>query len=103
MKLNAKRQAHGQSSLMTSANASVSEMIDEMVVIEGKDQAADDKKQPWCNGEFDKSDREENDEKVEIQHFEAEIAGLDKAVVEATEQRKEDHEQYVEEHQLSST
>merc|ERR1719378_1602500 len=85
----------------------VQKMVDEMVTLEGKEQDADDKKNPWCNGEFDKSEREEKGEKDEIGRLEAEIdqesdaiAGLneeiaaskaeimelDKAVVEATEQ-----------------
>merc|ERR1719379_2892843 len=93
-------------------------------VREGKEQDADNKKQPWCNGEFEKADREEKGEKTEIEKLEAEvqqdademaaiseeivamkaeIAELDKAVVEATEQRKEEHEDYVEGMQLSST
>merc|ERR1719247_3766348 len=122
MKMQAKRQAHAQSTHMDSGN--VTEMIDEMVTIEGQEQMSDDKKQPWCNGEFDKSDREEHAEKVEIGHLDAQIAeeadaiealnaeitelkaeimGLDKAVAEATEQRKEEHEDYAEEHQLAST
>merc|ERR1719335_365040 len=95
-----------------------------MVEVEGKEQDADNKKQPWCNGEFEKADREEKGEKNEIQKLEAEaqeeadqiqaindevvalkaeIAETDKAVAEATEQRKEEHEDYVEGIQLSST
>jgi len=102
----------------------VTKMVDDMVEIEGKEQEADDKKKPWCNTEFDKSDREEKTEKTEITSLEAEIdadsdaiqtindeiaalkseiAELDKAVVEATEQRKDEHEDYVEGIQLSST
>merc|ERR1719171_200557 len=102
----------------------VTKMVDDMVEIEGKEQDADNKKMPWCNGEFDKNDREEKGEKTEISKLEAEIeedsdaiealntevanakteiAELDKAVVEATEQRKEEHEDYIEEIQLSST
>merc|ERR1719378_486356 len=102
----------------------VQKMVDEMVTLEGKEQDADDKKNPWCNGEFDKSEREEKGEKDEIAGLEAEIdqetdaisglneeiaaskaeiMELDKAVVEATEQRKEEHEDYTEELQLTST
>merc|ERR1719231_1700301 len=79
---------------------------------------------PWCNGEFEKSDREEKSEKVEISQLtseideeadaiqaindeiatlKTEIAELDKAVSEATDQRKDEHEDYVEEVQLTST
>merc|ERR1719379_3009846 len=93
-------------------------------VREGKEQDADNKKQPWCNGEFEKADREEKGEKTEIEKLnaevqqeadeiaaineeivalKAEIMELDKAVVEATEQRKEEHEDYTEELQLTST
>merc|ERR1719443_1507350 len=39
----------------------------------------------------------------EIAALKTEIAELDKAVVEATEQRKDEHEDYAEEFQLSST
>merc|ERR1719197_865825 len=99
-------------------------MIDEMVTLEGKEQDADDTQKPWCNGEFDKSAREEEAEKTEISGLEAEIQDetdhiamineevaalkqeimdLDKAVSEATEQRKEEHEDYQESVQLSAT
>jgi len=99
-------------------------MVDDMIVIEGKEQASDDKTKPWCNGEFDKSAREESTEKSEIDALEAsiqeqqdmiaaindqvatekaEIAELDKAVAEATEQRKEEHENYLTATQLTST
>merc|ERR1719335_524112 len=95
-----------------------------MVEVEGKEQDADNKKQPWCNGEFEKADREEKGEKTEIQKLEAEaqeeadqiqaindevvalkaeIAETDKAVAEATEQRKEEHEDYVEGMQLAES
>jgi len=102
----------------------VTKMVDDMVVLEGKEQAEDDKQMPWCNGEFEKSDREEKAEKTEISKLtseideesdaiqaindeiatlKTEIAELDKAVSEATDQRKEEHEDYVEEVQLTST
>merc|ERR1719281_489982 len=47
-------------------------MIDDMVVLLGKEQVADDEKKAYCEAE------------------------IDKAVAEATEQRKEDHEDFVE-------
>merc|ERR1719399_2810830 len=99
------------------------EMVDDMVVLEGKEQADDDKQMPWCNGEFEKTDREEKGEKKEIEALDAEVTKdadeiaavndeianlkteimeLDKAVSEATEQRKDEHEDYVEETQMSS-
>merc|ERR1719247_3318971 len=95
-----------------------------MIDIEGKEQAGDDTSKPWCNGEFDKSAREESAEKTEIESLEAEIesekdaiqgisdeiavlkeeiAELDKSVAEATDQRKKEHEEYVETTQLTST
>merc|ERR1719262_1920493 len=95
-----------------------------MVVLESKEQGDDDHQMPWCNGEFEKSDREEKSEKDEIEQLEAEIdkekdgieaingeiatlkaeiMELDKAVAEATEQRKDEHEDYVETLQLTST
>merc|ERR1719463_545730 len=52
----------------------VMEMVDDMVVLEGKEQADDDKQMPWCNGEFDKTDREEKSEKKEIEALDAEVA-----------------------------
>jgi len=102
----------------------VTKMVDDMVEIEGKEQAEDDTEKPWCNGEFDKAAKEEGAEKSEIASLEAtiaeeddetadldeeiktlnaEILALDTAVVEATEQRKEEHEDYAEGLRLSST
>merc|ERR1719333_1146449 len=93
-----------------------------MVVLESKEQDDDNKQQPWCNGEFDKSSHEEKMEKKEIDSLEASVAAdtdaieqtneevatlkaeiqeLDKAVAEATEQRKDEHEDYVEMMQMS--
>merc|ERR550514_1689269 len=87
-----------------------------MVKLEGDEQEADNKKQPWCNGEFEKSDREEKLEaevsqdadlidgiNAEIATLKEEIMELDKAVAEATEQRKDEHEDYVENIQLTGT
>merc|ERR1719428_2420974 len=97
-------------------------MIDDMVTLEGKEQKMDDEEKPWCNGEFDKTAQEEATEKHEIEALTAdleekadqiaqieedvksmsdEIADLDKAVAEASEQRKEDHEDFLEEVQMS--
>merc|ERR1719326_231111 len=87
----------------------VQKMIGDMVTIENKEQDNDDTEKPWCNGEFDKSSREKKAENTEIASLLAEIeeeadtmatladeiktlteeiAALDKAVAQATEQRK---------------
>merc|ERR1719498_1657634 len=74
-------------------------MVDDMIVLEEEEQDGDNKKKPWCNGEFEKEDREEKSEKTEVASLEAEmeeetdaleegIKALDKTVAEATEQRK---------------
>merc|ERR1719284_1310393 len=99
-------------------------MVDDMVVIEEVEQDGDDKQQPWCNGEFEKEDREEKAENKEIKSLEAtmeeetdaiaalgdeiaalteSIAELDKTVAKATEQRKEEHAEYTETVQLTQT
>merc|ERR1719159_1360489 len=86
-------------------------MVDGMIVLEEEEQDGDDHQKPWCNGEFEKEDREEKSEKTEIASLDAEmleesdaiagleeeikalqdeIAGLDKSVAQATEQRKEE-------------
>jgi len=93
----------------------VVKMIDDMVVLLGKDQADDDKSKVYCQDEFEKSADEETAAKEklaattakiseledivaelaeEIETLGGEIKGLDKAVAEATEQRKEEHENY---------
>jgi len=95
----------------------ISGMIDDMVDLEVQEQNGDDKQKPWCNGEFEKEDREEKSEKSEIASLEAEmeeesdtidgideeiktlkdeIDALDKSVAQATEQRKEEHAEYQE-------
>merc|ERR1719265_1132035 len=97
-------------------------MIDDMVTLEGKEQKEDDDEKTWCEGEFSKSANEEASEKKEIEAIEAdlgeksdqiatleeeiksmveEIAELDKMVAEASEQRKEDHADFVSETQMS--
>merc|ERR1719230_1941099 len=92
-------------------------MIDDMVVLLGKEQAADDEKKAYCEEELDKAE----DNLKELEHviadlttaieegktalatlteeIEALIQGikdLDKQVAEATEQRKEENEDFVE-------
>merc|ERR1719198_2743919 len=95
----------------------ISGMVDDMIVLEEEEQEGDDHQKPWCNGEFEKEDREEKSEKGEISRLDAEIleetdaiagldeeikalteeiAGLDKAVAQATETRKEEHTEYQE-------
>merc|ERR1719238_873049 len=121
LKAHQRRQAQGLGEM---SFGDVTKMVDEMVVIEGKEQDSDDHQKPWCNGEFDKSAREEASEKSEIAGLDAEIeqeqdmiaaineeiavlkeevAALDKSVAEATEQRKEEHAEYAETTQLTST
>ena len=102
----------------------IGQMVDGMVVVEQEEQHNDDVQKPWCLGEFDKNDREDKEEHKEISKLEAEmsedvdsiaalegeikalteeIAGLDKSVAEATEQRKQEHQDYIESVQLSQT
>merc|ERR1719163_2358921 len=99
-------------------------MVDDMIVLEEDEQEGDDHQKPWCNGEFEKEDREEKSEKTEISSLDAEmleetdaisaldeeiktltdeVAGLDKAVAQATEQRKEEHQAYQEELSITKT
>merc|ERR1719450_575784 len=93
-------------------------MIDDMVKLLGKEQVDDDTKKAYCEAEIDKTEDEikvlehkiEDLEKAieeakgsvetlaaEIEALVEGIKALDKAVAEATEQRKEDHEDFVEE------
>merc|ERR1719388_486734 len=71
LKVHSKRLSRGESSASGGFDE-VTHMVDEMVEVEGKEQEADNTKQPWCNGEFEKSEREEKHEKGEIQKLEAE-------------------------------
>merc|ERR1719326_1838833 len=91
-------------------------MIDDMVVTLGEEQKDDDAQRAWCLKEFDTSEDKEKDlkrvislleTKIEetaesIETLKGEIAALvqgikdlDKAVAEATEQRKEEHADFV--------
>jgi chromosome segregation ATPase len=95
----------------------VIKMIDEMVVTLKTEQTDDDNKKEYCSTEFDQAD----DKKKSLEHtisdletaiadtkegiasaedaiaaLKASIVALDKAVAEATEQRKEEHEDFVE-------
>merc|ERR1719443_1220258 len=90
----------------------ISEQIDGMIDVLGKEQADDDKQKKFCDAELTKSaaEKKETEDKLatlaasieemsaavatlksEIETLTAEIKNLDKAVAEATEQRKEDH------------
>merc|ERR1719405_243706 len=115
-----KSQAHATVfSLLSSALKSksvdfskISAQIDGMIDVLGKEQDDDDKQKVFCDEEFTKSaaEKKETEEKLaslaasieemsatvatlksEIETLSAEIAALDKAVAEATEQRKEEH------------
>jgi len=92
-------------------------MIDELVTALNKEQAEDDGKKDWCEAELDKTEDSKKgllqDEadletaiddakeaistlKVEIEALDDGIRALDKEVADATETRKEEHEDYVE-------
>merc|ERR1719262_100460 len=91
-------------------------MIDDMVALLGKEPKDDDKQKEFCRDEFDKAADEETaaKEKIaaitatieeqtdtiaqlteEIATIQEEVKALDKSVVVATEQRKEEHEESV--------
>jgi len=93
----------------------VTTMIDNMISTHGKDQTADDEKRDFCIAELDKTADEEKEHKGTIADLEADIEekedavasltseitalqkgieALDKSVVEATEQRKDEHSEY---------
>merc|ERR1719265_2742796 len=93
----------------------VIKMIDDMVVLLGEEQVADDKKKAYCLDEFDKTDDKKKElsrtisdlEKVitedkeavttlteEIKALEEGILKMDREVAGATEQRKTEHEEF---------
>jgi chromosome segregation ATPase len=97
-------------------------MIDDMVALLGKEQKDDDTQKEFCRDEFDRTADEEvaAKEKVaaitasieestdelaqvteEIATLKQEIKDIDKAVAQATEQRKEEHEESVTAAQMS--
>merc|ERR1719316_1769189 len=101
----------------------VIKMIDDMVVLLGKQQKDDDTSKAFCEDEFEKAADEEAAAKTklasedaalaeatdaigvlmeEISGLTASIAALDKAVADATEQRKEEHADYVAMMQMNS-
>jgi len=94
----------------------ITEMIDGMVGVLTKEQGDDDSQKSFCDDEFAKSAQEKKDTEEaiaslaasieemtatvatltgEIETLQAEIKALDKAVAEATEQRKEEHSAFV--------
>merc|ERR1719161_3231575 len=102
--------------------AEVVKMIDDMVVLLGKQQKEDDTSKEFCEAEFDKADDEEKAAKTKLGQLDATLAEetdaitglaeeisvlkkgieeLDYAVAEATEQRKEEHAEYIETVQLN--
>jgi chromosome segregation ATPase len=91
-------------------------MIDDLVVVLGKEQKTDDEKKEYCEAEFDKAEDTAKELKLDIGDLEKAIADgkesieqftseiealtdgikkLDKSVAEATETRKEEHEEFV--------
>jgi hypothetical protein len=100
----------------------VIKMIDDMVVLLGKDQSDDDKSKTFCEDELEKTadeDKAAKEKKAgveaeiseltdaatsladDIATLEASIKDLDKSVAQATEQRKEEHEDFLESQQLN--
>merc|ERR1719265_1814678 len=94
----------------------ITEQIDGMVEVLGKEQVDDDEQKKFCEAEFTKNAAEQKDTeetlaslaasieemtatvatlKGEIDTLTAEIKALDKAVAEATEQRKEEHTSFL--------
>merc|ERR1719506_3010183 len=115
---------HEARSLQAPSFGNITGMVDDMIDLEGEEQEDDNHQKPWCNGEFEKEDREEKAEKTEVSALEAEIEeetdmvaaideeikaltdevhGLDKTVAQATEQRKEEHAAYQGELSLTKT
>jgi hypothetical protein len=114
LKMSAKGKAKGLESVI--------KMIDDMVVLLGKDQAEDDKSKTFCENELEKTEDEEKAAKEKKAQHEATVAeqtdeidalgeaiatlqqdikDLDKSVAQATEQRKEEHADFQEAQQLN--
>merc|ERR1719409_370960 len=55
-------------------------MIDDMVVLLGKQQDEDDKMKEWCRVEFDKAEDEESASKTEVGSLEASVAEVTDAI-----------------------
>jgi len=100
----------------------VIKMIDDMVVLLGKQQKEDEKQKAYCEDEFEKAEDEEKAAKTKLAQTDAtlaeqtdsitalaeeikalgdSIAALDESVAGATEQRKEEHAEYVEVMQMN--
>merc|ERR1719335_415565 len=113
-----KQQAKGRAQGMEG----VIKMIDDMVVLLGKDRKDDDKQKGFCEEELEKATDEESAAKEKktsieatiseskdaiseaidaIATLEQDVKDLDKAVAEATEQRKEEHAEFLETQQLN--
>jgi len=114
LKMSSKGKTHGLESVV--------KMIDDMVVLLGKDQADDDKSKTFCEDELEKTTDEQKaatDKKAQVEAQQAEltdgvaaladsiatlkqdIKDLDKTVAQATEQRKEEHEDFTQSQQLN--
>jgi HAMP domain-containing protein len=95
----------------------IQKMIEDMIVLLGKQQDEDDKNKEWCRGEFEKAEDEQAATKTEVGRLETsveevtdeidqltdelenlkkQITDLDFTVAEATVQRKEEHTQFQE-------
>jgi len=100
----------------------VIKMIDDMVVLLGKQQDEDAKQKTYCEDEFEKAADEEAASKTKLSQTDAKLSeltdtigtlmeeiaalgtsieGLDKSVADATEQRKEEHAAFVETMQMN--
>jgi hypothetical protein len=118
--LNSKLKLHGKGK--TQGLEGVIKMIDDMVALLGKDQGDDDTQKEFCETEFDKAGDEHKaaTEKQaslaasievstdslatlsdDIAALVQDVKDLDKAVAQATEQRKEEHADFLEAQQLS--
>jgi hypothetical protein len=114
LKMSSKGKARGMEKVI--------KMIDDMVVLLGKDQSDDDKSKTFCEDELEKTADEQKaatEKKAqveaeiseatdavdalteEIATLEADIKDLDKSVAQATEQRKEEHADFTESQQLN--
>merc|ERR1719161_2095053 len=73
-------------------------MIDGLVATLKAEQVTDDEKKAYCLAELDKNEGKESVETLtsEIAALSEGIKKLDKSVAEATEQRKQEHDDYVE-------
>merc|ERR1712226_1555597 len=68
----------------------VVKMIDDMVVLLGKEQVADDDKKAFCEAELDKAEDKLKGLDIKIADLEK---ALDKEVADATQMRKEEHQE----------